>query len=163
MPDGLLMRRRTIVAEALIEKLEKLHVVRLTAQRELDQVMQMLNEAQMRVTKVDNEINEVAVTLSDYQVDEERNERARRIEMHAERNRMIHGMPMQVESRGVKEAVIEFVGRIVSVRGSVPTRELHDYLRTEGLEVLSRERLSQILSESGKFEADRTKGWSLKR
>lgn len=67
------------------------------------------------------------------------------------------------ETRRQKQAALMVAKDVIEAFGNVHLRDLYTMLQQKGVEVSSPQRLSQILSESEQFEADRAKGWSLKR
>ena len=172
----LIFRRRVkvtqsgVIAEALAEKLGKLRLQERMIEREQQAQRAAAEELVTRMSEVLGQIEELQAALRDHQivgpvVDE--SERRLLVD-RTERNRWAHEhnnvtLEIHPETRAQKQIALAEAKEILSSFGSIHVRELYSLLATKGVEISSPQRLSQILSESQEFEADRTKGWSLKR
>jgi hypothetical protein len=107
-------------------------------------------------------LREFEVTVEPVLVEDESKRWVREQRRYMQANGPLSSVEFFPESRQQKQAVIAQVRNILKAFGSMQVREIHGLLRTEEGDVPSLPRLSQILSESQEFEADRSKGWSLK-
>lgn len=163
--------RSSVVAEALTEKLKSLAVARMEIEREQEYFNHKVAQLQSRREQVDAEIEELRRAIRDLGLDSP----STRLVLESEEDRwrqqrrrfsQANGVPPPVEvfseSRQQKQFLIREVRELLEMFGPMQLRQLHSMLETKGVEVPSTGRLSQILSESDIFEADRSRGWSLK-
>lgn len=161
-------RRSNVVAQALMEKLDKISVARLTLEREQAQLKEVVASLARKIAEIDAEAAELKAALGDYEVavnsalgygDLLSNQC-----LHDNKNWFHTGgsHDLHSESRQQKQAVIDTVKTVLELAGPTSTKVLYEIVHAQKLPVPSKERLSQILSEASQFEADRTKGWSLK-
>lgn len=165
------VRRVGVVAEALAEKHQKLSFLRSDAEREQRALLSKLEQLSQRIAGLDSELEELREALAQFEVELEpevvvvESEDAR---WKREQDRYMQAQGLQPlldlypETRHQKHAIAAEVRTLLELFGSMPLREIHRLLRTKGVDTPGLGRLSQILSESQMFEADRTKGWSLK-
>lgn len=167
-------RRRGVVVEALLEKLQRLTIGRVTLIREREQMRKALHELDEKLAEVQAQELELRAAVREYHVEigpmpqETTVGNPRRVLIEA-RNWQMSRAKAQVladgppESGHLKSAVVAMVYAILQTVEYMHVRELYEMLKHQRIEVTSPQRLSQILSESSNFEADRTRGWSLKK
>ena len=169
-PSVTAKRRTNVIAEALREKYQKVRFLRAELDREQHALLSALEKLASRAREADLELEELKQALAEYEVTvvpelvveaEEarwRTEQARNVQAQAQPTLV----DLYPESRERKNAVSLQVRSLLETFGPLPLRDIHKLLRTKGVETPNLPRLSQILSESSMFEADRSKGWSLK-
>jgi hypothetical protein len=163
-------RRLGVVAQALLEKFQRVSLHRRDLNAKFAAAKAVLEELERQLKEADSELLELQEALQPYGVplsqpplpeDEE-------TKWRKDRDRFVQaqGHPpvadIYPESRQQKQSVVSEVRLILSTFGSMHVRDIHAALRNKGIAVPHVPRLSQILSESELFEADRSKGWSLK-
>lgn len=170
IPSAAPKRRMGVVAQALLEKLEKLRVVRRNLDREQAMQLAAAKQLELRIAEVESELAELATALDDYEIpstpvsvesESDRWAKEQTRFMQAE-DRTLAPAELYPPSSHQKQAVITEVRLMLEKMGSMHVRDIHKVLRASGIGTPNVPRLSQILSESEEFQADRSKGWSLK-
>ena len=166
--------RRNVVVEALLEKLEKVAIAQMTLEHEYAQLKSHEDSLRHRMEQLKSETTELQRALNDYQASagsvtsDETMLYLSQARANAEiaptrpQSRMINVRRRLNPESHQRRTVVEMAGKILEVAGSMPTNSLYEILMGQGIDVPSKNRLSQILSEAPEFEADRINGWSLK-
>lgn len=174
------MQKTNVVREALIEKLEKVGVARLSLERERELLKRQVESLSVKIQVLDSEVqqlrqamqvfdgrvlplvmNELEAGRASYVHWNERKTVDTALERTHDAHAVITRRPTNRDSK-VKDQVIAMVKSILGVTGPISTFKLFEILAMQDIEISSKERLSQILSETDAFESDRTKGWTLK-
>jgi hypothetical protein len=165
-------RRRNVIVEALAEKYQKTQVLHMDLQREYSMLVERMEAVKHRMRSVEGDLNALNGAIRELErssspepqrlsIDED--ERWRREQRRfSQANGTSPAIDVLGETGQQKQWVINEVRLILETLGSMHLRDIHGMLRTKDGDVPSPSRLSQILSESEFFQADRTKGWSLK-
>lgn len=166
--------RRNVVVEALLEKLEKVEISRSTLEHECARVRMIEKSIVEKIDQLADEAEQLRCALNEHKVSAGPVTSDHSLSLaDARRGYSIAASPAQgpglanarrrlnPESHQ-RRTVVEMAMKILEVAGSLPTNSLYEILMGQGIDVPSKNRLSQILSEAPEFEADRINGWSLK-
>lgn len=172
-PVNVLTGRRTgVIAQALLEKYQKVELVRGELERERTRLQQAIDQVGTKIDAVVAELNDLeealksegvtpqTVSLKTVASEQAVWERKRQQWWTAQGLKGMGSYPYETGPQ--KQQVVATVREMLKAFGSMHVRDLHRMLRTTMTDVPSVQRLSQILSEAQEFEANRSKGWSLK-